>query len=147
MVFFTTIFLAIAWLAVVKAAPPDECSQVLQNVDNLAADVIFGANIYWTHRKSFVEFRYDPSHSKLVDAPRLADLERSKADLIKATMPIRLANFQELLGMAQSLNCLEPAELRVIREKTTNLSRRVTFDRFPQDEDKSAEQIPTRMAR
>jgi hypothetical protein len=143
-VLFPAVFLVITPLAVVNAAPPEACSQILQNVDNLAANVTRGANAYWTHRKNFIEFKYGPRR-KVPDPRQLADREMSQTVPVKTAMPSTLASFHSLLELARQRKCLAPAELRVIREKTTRLARSVNFDRFPQEEDGTGDQRPTRM--
>lgn len=139
------VYLAMAPISVVSAAPSEGCFEILREVNNLTANVTREANIYWTHRENFVELKHGPPRRNGAEASQLADQERTKADPIRTAMPNTMARLHNFLQLARQRNCLAPSELLAIRESAANRARSVSFDQFPEEDDKSVRDTPRRM--
>jgi hypothetical protein len=141
----TTILFAAATTA--SGASRAKCSQSVQNVRDIAANIAGSANTYWVYRRNFADFSFGRS-SKIANAKVLADAQLSQAGQSKALMPSNLTNFRAALATARYQNCLSAAESRTIDEIVTTHARNVNFDQFPVDAmETTSRPGPTRMPR
>jgi hypothetical protein len=133
-VLFFTVVLAVVRPAVANAAPGAGCSQIVQQLNDVAATIDQTATAYWTHRANYVDLLFGPSSQIVPNARELAEQEKAEADPLKAGMPHILASFKGLVTAAQAQNCLPPAQLSAIAEPNIKHSKRVNFDQFPPEE-------------
>jgi hypothetical protein len=129
-VLFCSVLLAVGSLSGSKAQSAVDCAGIVQRLNSRAAAISDTASSYWTHRANFVDLIFGGSRH-LPNHEQLAEQEKAQADPLKAGMPNTLANFEDLVAMAQSENCLSSTQLSAIVEPTVKLAKRVNFDQFP----------------
>jgi len=128
----TALFLMMAPASMASAGPAG-CPQVVQNASNLATNIAGGAGTYWDHHRKYVDYKYGPSH-RVAGAEKLADDEKSKASVLKGSMPNILASFQATIQTARAQKCLPETDLLALEKKFTDMARKVNFDQFPEEE-------------
>jgi hypothetical protein len=117
-------------------AGPAGCALAVQNARGLASNIAGGAGTYWDHHRKYVDYSYGKSH-RVAGAKKLADDEKSNANLLKGAMPKTLASFQAAIQTARAQKCLPEADLRALEEKSIDMARNVNFNQFPVDETKA----------
>jgi hypothetical protein len=116
------VFLMVAPSGVANAAS-GSCTQLVQNVQSLAANIVSAAPQYWAHRQNFVDYKFGKSRG-VANAISLATTEQSLAAQLQGSFPNALANFQAAVatrlwnrplprrGTSTSISSLRPRRRR-----------------------------------
>ena len=110
-----------------------DCSQLMQNIKDLAAGVSRDADTYWMRRAQYVELKFGPKRT-LADAEARAEQEETLAAPLREAVAGKWEKIKAALTEAQTGNCAATNELTSIRETAFARMKPVRIDQFPKEE-------------
>lgn len=114
-------------------AEPADCTQLMQNIQELAAGISSDAATYWKRRAQYVELKFGRKHAQ-ADAEARAEEEENLAAPLRDAVAGKWDKLKAALAEAQIASCAATDELSSIRESAFALMKPVRIDQFPKEE-------------